>query len=111
MVTQEIKDNIRKHYSDTDQDLKDLEEIMAALDGMDKVEQLKSELETSRLEADKRVKELDQSWRTRYRERFFDGDASTGDLFTDPDTDSEDDKLSGSIDDFLSEMNNRKGEW
>ena len=80
MVTDELKENIRRHYGSSDEDLADLAAVMDALEGMDKVEALKTQLETATLEADRKLKELDDSWRTRYRERFFDGDVAVPDV-------------------------------
>lgn len=77
MITAEMKENIKRHYGETDEDLKDLAEIMDALEDVDKLEELKTALETAKLEMDKALKDLDAQWRTRYRERFFDGDVGT----------------------------------
>lgn len=74
MVTDELKENIKRHYGDSDEDLSDLAAIMDALDDLDKLDDLKSEIETLKLEAEAKIKSLDNEWRTRYRERFFDGD-------------------------------------
>ena len=84
MVTEELKENIKKHYGSTDEDLKDLGQVMDALSGVDEVEQLKRQLETSKLESEQALKKLDDEWRNRYRERFFDGDVTTPVIEDDP---------------------------
>lgn len=80
MLSDEMKDNIRRHYGDSDSDLADLGAIMDALKDLDKLDELKRELEAARLENDKALKDLDANWRARYRERFFDGDTAIPEL-------------------------------
>ena len=80
MLSDEIKENIKRHYGDTDEDLTDLGAVMDALNELDTLDTLKRQIETMRLENDKALKDLDTSWRTRYRERFFDGDVTTPDV-------------------------------
>ena len=74
MIKEEIKESIKKHYGDSDEDLAELGLIMDALADIDKVDEIKTALETAKLENEKALKDLDKSWRERYRERFFDGD-------------------------------------
>lgn len=103
MLTAEMKENIKRHYGDTDEDLKDLAEIMDALEDVEKVDELKTALETAKLEMDKALKDLDTEWRTRYRERFFDGDVGTPLI----DPEGEDDKPEPeeiTIEDYIEEM-------
>ena len=110
MIPAEIKENIKKHYGDSDDDLKDLGEIMDALTDLENVETLKRNMETMKAENDKALKDLDDKWRARYRERFFDGDVSVPDfdLDDDKDDDGEPDPEDISIDDYLEEMMNEK---
>jgi hypothetical protein len=83
--------------------LKDLGEIMDALKDLEELEVTKRNLETSNLEHEKALKSLDDSWRKRYRERFFDGDVSVPD-FVDDDINSEDDPADISIEDYLNDF-------
>lgn len=80
MLSEEIKENIKRHYGSSDEDLADLGAVMDALQDMDKIEDLKRKLETQQLESEKKLSDLDKSWRDRYRERFFDGDVSIPDI-------------------------------
>lgn len=102
MLSNEMRDNIKRHYGDTDDDLKDLGEIMDALKDLDELETIKRNLETSNLEHEKALKNLDDSWRKRYRERFFDGDVSIPD-FVDEEQD-EDNPEDISIEDYINDF-------
>ena len=107
MALEELKENIKKHYGTSDEDLKDLGEIMDALANIDKVEELQTELETVKLDAEKKIKDIDNEWRNRYRERFFDGDVTVDfkeDLAADEDTVDE-----VSIEEYLNDLKNEKG--
>ena len=103
MITAEMKENIKRHYGDSDDDLKDLGEIMDALSDLENVENLKRNMETMKVENDKALKDLDESWRKRYRERFFDGDVQLPDIFDDEET-PDDDPQDISIEDYLEEI-------
>lgn len=108
MVTEELKENIKRHYGSTDEDLADLAVVMDALNDLDKLEDIKSELETVTLESEKRLKELDDKWRERYRERFFDGDVDV-EIKDDLDPDDETNKIEDvTIDDYVEEMKKEK---
>ena len=104
MLSQEMKDNIRRHYGTSDEDLKDLGEVMDALGDLDKLEEIKGELETYKLEAEQKMKDLDNSWRTRYRERFFDGEVAIGDYIDELDKDDSDDISDITIEDYLEDI-------
>lgn len=106
MLSNEMRDNIKRHYGETDEDLKDLGEIMDALKDLDELETIKRNLETSNLEHEKAIKALDDSWRKRYRERFFDGDVSIPD-FVDEESE-EDDPEDITIEDYLKEFKNER---
>lgn len=80
MISDELKENIKRHYGDSDDDLRDLGAIMDSLEDLDKVEAMKTQIQTMTVENDRKLKELDDSWRKRYRERFFDGDVSIPDI-------------------------------
>lgn len=108
MLTSEMRENIKRHYGDSDEDLKDLGEIMDALNGLDELETVKRNLETSNLEHDKALKNLDESWRKRYRERFFDGDVSIPDLVDDESEEESEQDIT--IEDYIANfMNSKKG--
>ena len=81
MLSEEMKENIKRHYGNSDEDLKDLGDIMDAL------------------------KDLDKSWRDRYRERFFDGDVSIDDVVRlENDGDEAPDPADISIEDYIADM-------
>lgn len=80
MISEELKENIKRHYGNTDEDLADLAAVMDSLADLDKLEDIKTRLETVTLESEKKLKDLDETWRNRYRERFFDGDVMTPEL-------------------------------
>jgi len=102
-MLEELKENIKRHYGDSDEDLKDLGDVMDALKDVEQVEDLKAELETAKLEAEQALKKLDAEWRERYRSRFFDGDLATPDLI-DEDGDGEDDPEDVTIEDYIEEF-------
>lgn len=104
MLSSEMRDNIKRHYGDSDEDLKDLGEIMDALNGLDELEATKRNLETANLEHDKALKALDESWRKRYRERFFEGDVSIPDLVDDDPDNDVDDPSDITIEEYLNEF-------
>ena len=108
MIAAEMKENIKRHYGDSDEDLKDLGEIMDALSDLENVENLKRNMETMRVENDKALKDLDDSWRKRYRERFFDGDVQLPDFDFEEDEKEEDNPEDISIDDFLEEFTKKE---
>lgn len=89
MISEELKENIKRHYGNTDEDLKDLAAVMDSLADLDKLEDITARLETVTLESEKKLKDLDETWRNRYRERFFDGDVVTPDLVDVTETDEE----------------------
>ena len=89
MISEELKENIKRHYGNTDEDLKDLAAVMDSLADLDKLEDITARLETVTLESEKKLKDLDETWRNRSRERFFDGDVVTPDLVDVTETDEE----------------------
>lgn len=89
MISEELKENIKRHYGNTDEDLEDLAAVMDSLADLDKLEDIKARLETVTLESEKKLKDLDETWRNRYRERFFDGDVMTPELEDVTETDEE----------------------
>lgn len=105
MLSEEMKENIKRHYGNSDEDLKDLGDIMDALKDLDELESLKRDLETARLESDQKLKDLDKSWRDRYRERFFDGDVSIDEVVRmENEGDETPDPADISIEDYLADM-------
>lgn len=108
MLSSEMRDNIKRHYGDSDEDLKDLGEIMDALKDLDELDVIKRNLETANLEHEQAIKNLDESWRKRYRERFFDGDVSIPD-FVDEEGEEKEHPEDISIEDYIKDfMNERK---
>lgn len=103
MVTDELKENIKRHYGSSDEDLADLAVVMDALQDIDKIEDLKRDLETAKLEAEQALKNLDESWRDRYRARFFDGDVAVPDIIDIENTD-EDTPEEITIEDYIDEI-------
>lgn len=103
MVTEELKENIKRHYGSTDEDLADLAQVMDAITDIDKLEAIKAELETAKLDAEQKLKALDTEWRNRYRERFFDGDV-TVDFGDDPTPEEDHAEEDISIEEYLDEM-------
>lgn len=106
MISEELKENIKRHYGDSDEDLRDLGAIMDSLEDLDKVEAMKTQLQTMTIESDRKLKELDDSWRKRYRERFFDGDVTVPDI-EEPDSD-ERDAEDITIDEYLESIKENK---
>lgn len=106
MIPEELKENIKRHYGNTDEDLSDLAQVMDSLEELDKVEEIKSRLETVTLESEKKLRELDETWRNRYRERFFDGDILAPDISeeSEPETESAEDIT---IEDYLRTITER----
>ena len=80
MPKEEIYEIIKKRFGTSDEDLADLGKIMDALDGIDKAETLEQEIANNKLEYEKQLKDLDNKWRDRYRERFFTGDTDVTDI-------------------------------
>jgi hypothetical protein len=106
MVTEELKENIKKHYGSSDEDLRDLGEVMDALSGVDELENLKRDLETAKIKADEALKKLDEEWRNRYRERFFDGDVTVPVVEDFDDVETETDDVT--IEDYIEEIKKEK---
>ena len=104
MIKEEIKESIKKHYGDSDEDLQELGLIMDALADIDKVDEIKIALETAKLENEKALKDLDKSWRERYRERFFDGDVVNPTLADDGIDEGEEDPEDITIEDYVEEL-------
>ena len=71
---------IKKRFGNTDDDLNDLGVIMDALDSIDRAETLEQEIANVRMESDKKLRDLDNAWRDRYRERFFTGDTDISEI-------------------------------
>ena len=101
-LCEELKENIKRHYGSTDEDLADLAQVMDAITDIDKLEAIKAELETAKLDAEQKLKALDTEWRNRYRERFFDGDVTVD--FGDDLAPEEDHTEDISIEEYLDEM-------
>lgn len=106
-MLEELKENIKRHYGDTDEDLKDLAEVMDAIKDVENVAAIKAELETAKLEAEKALKDLDTEWRNRYRARFFAGDVETPDLVDLENTDAKEPEEI-TIEEYLEEITKEK---
>lgn len=112
MPKQEIYDIIKKRFGTSDEDLTDLGTIMDALDGIDRAETLEQQIANMTLAHDKELKDLDNAWRERYRERFFTGDSNISDIIdkleNDPETIEEQTEIT--IDEYLERLD-EKGEY
>lgn len=80
MKKAEVIEIIKKRFGTSDEDLKDLEVIMDALEGLERADFLEQELATMKIENEKALKDLDETWRNRYRDRFFAGDVAFEDV-------------------------------
>lgn len=80
MPKEELYEIIKKRFGTSDEDLHDLGTIMDALDGIEKAETLEQEIANLKLENDKALRDLDNAWRDRYRERFFTGETDISDI-------------------------------
>lgn len=112
MKKDEVIEIIKKRFGTSDEDLQDLDTIMTALDGIDKAEYLENQIAIERSENEKKLKDLDDAWRKRYRDRFFAGDTDISDV-VDKMEEAQEEKEDASeitIDEFLEKFN-EKGEY
>lgn len=112
MPKEEIYEIIKKRFGTSDEDLADLGTIMDALDGIDKAEMLEQEIANNKLEYEKQLRDLDNKWRDRYRERFFTGDSDITDIIQKmEDADDKGEEAEEiTIDDYLKRLD-EKGEY
>lgn len=113
MKKEEVVEILKKRFGTSDEDLADLDTLMTAFEGIERAEYLENQIATERLEHDKALKELDDTWRTRYRERFFTGDSDVSAVIdklenTHDDVTGESEELT--IDEYLEKFN-EKGEY
>lgn len=105
----EIYEIIKKRFGTTDEDLQDLGTIMDALDGIEKADYLEQEIANQKIEYEKKLSDLDQAWRDRYRERFFNGEADVSDLIEKMEEKQEKDEETEeiSIDEYLDRLDEK----
>lgn len=105
----EVYEIIKKRFGTSDEDLNDLGTIMDALDSIEKAETLEQEIANVKLENEKAMRDLDNAWRDRYRERFFTGDTDISDLVDKMESadskDEEDAEIT--IDEYLSKLDEK----
>ena len=105
----EVYEIIKKRFGTSDEDLNDLGTIMDALDSIEKAETLEQEIANVKLENEKAMRDLDNAWRDRYRERFFTGDTDISDLVDKMENadskDEEDAEIT--IDEYLSKLDEK----
>lgn len=106
MKKEEVIEIIKKRFGTSDEDLADLETIMDALDGLERADYLEQELANIKIENDKALKDLDTTWRNRYRDRFFAGDANLDDVLDKMKKEDEKEELAEdlTIDEYLEEL-------
>ncbi len=109
MPKQEIYEIIKKRFGTSDEDLADLGVIMDALDGIDRAETLEQQIANMTLEHDRELKDLDNKWRDRYRERFFTGDSDITDVIDKLENDPEtiEDQTDITIDEYLERLDEK----
>lgn len=112
MNREEVIEIIKKRFGTSDEDLNDLDTIMTALDGLDKVEYLQQQIANDKVEYERKMKELDDAWRTRYRDRFFSGDSAIDEVVEKMERaeEKESDAAEITIDEYLDRLD-EKGEF
>lgn len=105
----ELYDIIKKRFGTSDEDLNDLGVVMDALDTIEKAETLEVEIANLKLENEKSLKDLDNAWRERYRERFFTGDSDISDLIDRMEEKAEKEEAAAdiSIEDYLKSLDEK----
>lgn len=78
---EEIIEIVRKRFGTSDEDLHDLGVVMDALDTIERADSLEQQIANDKLAHEKALRDLDNAWRDRYRERFFKGDTDVSDIF------------------------------
>ena len=106
MKKAEVIEIIKKRFGTSDEDLKDLEVIMNALEGLERADFLEQELANMKIENEKALKDLDETWRNRYRDRFFAGDVAFEDVIDklENPAEKEDANEDISIEEYLEEL-------
>ena len=105
MEKEKVIEIVKKKFGTSDEDLEDLGVIMDALEGIDKADYLEKEIANLKVENEKALKDLDETWRTRYRDRFFNGDTGIEDVI-DKLENNEDEKtpIDITLEDYLEEI-------
>lgn len=80
MEKDKVIEIVKKKFGTSDEDLQDLGVIMDALEGVERADYLEKEIANLKAENEKALKDLDETWRTRYRDRFFNGDTGIEDV-------------------------------
>lgn len=75
MEKEKVIEIIKKRFGTSDEDLSDLEIVMDAFNGIERADSLEKEIANVKLENEKALKDLDDTWRKRYRDRFFNGES------------------------------------
>ena len=105
----ELYEIIKKRFGTSDEDLADLGVVMDAFDSIERAETLEQEIANVKLETDKKLRDLDNAWRDRYRERFFTGDTDISDIvdkMENADSDDEPD-TEITIDEYLKKLDEK----
>lgn len=111
MNKEEVLDIIKKRFGTSDEDLQDLDTIMTALDGIERADFLEQEVANQKIEYEQKISDLDQAWRNRYRERFFNGDTDISDLVEKMEEKSEKEEEAAdiTIDEYLARLDEKGG--
>lgn len=105
MEKEKVIEIIQKRFGTSDEDLADLEVVMDALEGIEKADYLETEIANIKLETEKALKDLDDTWRKRYRDRFFNGDSDVEEIIDKLETeDREDDATDITLEEYLEEI-------
>lgn len=111
MNKSDVMDIIKKRFGTSDEDLNDLDTIMTALEGIDRADFLEQEVANQKIEYEKKLSDLDQAWRDRYRDRFFNGDTDISDLVEkmEEKEEREEETADITIDEYLSRLDEKGG--
>jgi len=105
MDKEKLIEIIKKRFGDSDEDLSDLEVVMDALDGIERADYLEQEMANIKEENEKALKDLDATWRKRYRDRFFNGDSGLEEVIDKlEDEQREEDNADISLEDYIEEL-------
>lgn len=105
MEKEKLMEIIKKRFGTSDEDLADLEIVMDAFDGIERADTLEKEIANVKLENEKALKDLDDTWRKRYRDRFFNGDSGVEEIIDKLEEDEKEETGEDiSIEDFLEEI-------
>lgn len=105
MEKDKVIEIVKKKFGTSDEDLQDLGVIMDALEGVERADYLEKEIANLKADNEKALKDLDETWRIRYRDRFFNGDSGIEDVI-DKLENSEDEKtpMDITLEDYIEEI-------